>query len=239
MALILSCHTIIDNKITNKSISIYTDSQSAIDALSSHKIKSSLVLECWNALNKLTNSNTIQVIWVPGHSGIQGNEKADELARLATLMNHIGPEPLVGLTSSTINRKIKELANKNFMKYWNDQPGCKDSKNNITLNKKYSKYLINLSRTRLKVYTGIMTGHFELNKHLATIGKRDNPGCDLCGEHIESAEHYLCHCPAFISSRFKCFGRHITNYNSIKTLHPRNILSYISSTGSFLQKCGV
>lgn len=44
-----------------------------------------------------------------------------------------------------------------------------------TLNRKYSKYIIivNLSRTRLKVCTDVITGHFKLNKHVTRIEKRD------------------------------------------------------------------
>lgn len=66
-------------------------------------------------------------------------------------------EDLIGLPSSVINKNIRDYKRKQFEKYWNDQTGCKDSKNNIRLNKKHSKYLINLSRTRLKVFTGVTT----------------------------------------------------------------------------------
>lgn len=66
MALI-SCGKIIkDYNILNENINIYTDSQSIIDPLSSYKINSALVLECWNMLNMLADSNRIQVLWEPG-----------------------------------------------------------------------------------------------------------------------------------------------------------------------------
>lgn len=52
-----------------------------------------------------------------------------------------------------------------------------------------------------------MTGHFDFNKHLTTIAQ--DSGCELCGEHIDSADHYFCRCPAFISSRFKCLGNYV------------------------------
>lgn len=32
-------------------------------------------------LNELTNANTVRLYWVLGHEGIEGNKKADELAR--------------------------------------------------------------------------------------------------------------------------------------------------------------
>lgn len=99
-----------------------------------------------------------------------------------------------------------------------------------------SKFLIKLSRTRLKVYVGVMTGHFDFNKHLTNIGKRHDPGCDLCGKHIDSADHYHCQCPAFISTRCKCLDNFILKPGIIKTLRPSDILNYIRSTGRFHPK---
>jgi len=97
-----------------------------------------------------------------------------------------------------------------------------------------SKFLLNISRTRLKKYAGIVTGHFGFNKHLTTIRKRTDPSCDLCGEHMETAEHFFCNCPAFITARRKHLGCYFIRYNLIKSLNPKDILNYITSTGRYL-----
>lgn len=58
------------------------------------------------------------------------------------------------------------------------------------LRKKNSKFLLNVSRTRLGSFTGVMTvGHFGLNKHLATIGRIFDLGCVLCGGRMKSVDH--------------------------------------------------
>lgn len=56
--------------ITESQISIYSDSQAALLALSpKHKIKV-LVEECMSSLKALAVENELKLVWFPGHSGI-------------------------------------------------------------------------------------------------------------------------------------------------------------------------
>jgi hypothetical protein len=52
-----------------------------------------LVRECHQSLVKLAEHNRIQLVWVPGHMGIAGNEIADQLARQGSSHPLTGPEP--------------------------------------------------------------------------------------------------------------------------------------------------
>jgi ribonuclease HI len=49
--------------------------------LDSFQINSKLVWDCYQSLVKLAKHNRIQLIWVPGHMGIDWNEIADQLSR--------------------------------------------------------------------------------------------------------------------------------------------------------------
>jgi ribonuclease HI len=81
----------------NKRILILSDSRVALKALSSPKVTSGLVAEYLDSLSALASLNEVTFIWVPGHCGILRNEEADKLARQASAMPLLGPEPAVGI----------------------------------------------------------------------------------------------------------------------------------------------
>lgn len=49
--------------------------------------------EYLDTVTVLANPTEVILIWVPGHCGIPGNEKADELARQCAAMTLLGPQP--------------------------------------------------------------------------------------------------------------------------------------------------
>ena len=118
---------------------------------------------------------------------------------------------------------------KSFISHWNSIDYARQSKSCIRINAKNSKYLLSLSRKNLSRLTSILTGHCLLNKHLHTIRLSNSPLCDKCGD-VESAEHFLCKCPAYISARAKCLGAYILPHNIIWSLPPSCILNYLNHT---------
>ena len=72
------------DRIVNEKIIILVDSQAAILAIQNNIVKSNTVLTCIKNLNILGKDNDVTIAWTPAHTGIQGNEKADILARAGT-----------------------------------------------------------------------------------------------------------------------------------------------------------
>ncbi|VEN60845.1 unnamed protein product, partial [Callosobruchus maculatus] len=94
---ILQCARINNERsYRNKRIAILTDSQATLRALEVPKVTSALVWECLQELGRLAEHNKVTLEWVPGHSGIRGNERANELARLGSSALYIGAEPALG-----------------------------------------------------------------------------------------------------------------------------------------------
>jgi len=49
----------------------------------------------------------IQLVWVPGHMGIDWNKIADQLARQGSPLNLTGPEPALGMSAKTSKGVIR------------------------------------------------------------------------------------------------------------------------------------
>jgi hypothetical protein len=122
----------LDRNYRNRNIYILSDSQAAIKAPGRHEITSKLVWDCHQSLIQLAEHNRVQLIWVPGHEGTDGNETADQLARTRSENLFKGPEPACGISIGAAKKAVRDWTNRNHKKYWDSTTGLKQAKGFIT-----------------------------------------------------------------------------------------------------------
>lgn len=72
-------------ELTRRDIFIFSVSQAAIKSFGSLKRISKIVLDYRRSLQEMVKKHRLSLIWVSAHRDMDGNFKADELARLSTI----------------------------------------------------------------------------------------------------------------------------------------------------------
>jgi ribonuclease HI len=98
----------LDRNYKNRNIYILSDSQAAIKALGKYQITSKLVWHCHQSFIQLVKDNRVQLIWVPSHEGIAGNETADQLARTGSEHPFIGPDPACSMSIGVVKKAVRD-----------------------------------------------------------------------------------------------------------------------------------
>ena len=213
---------------TNQNIVINCDSQSAINAINSTKIKSKTVLKITEALNSLGEENEVLLRWVPAHRGYEGNEKADSLAKKGSknidsntislpIPKVIGNSAIKRRTTLKTGKSWEKLPSSHTKRVWRD---------------KFSKELPKLNRGNLRRATQFLTGHTVLNYHLNKYKPNKIPStCPHCLAEEETVNHFMGQCPKWSSQRSALFTSFYLSVSDIVDNHTlTEILHYINDT---------
>ena len=192
------------NGIRGKNLYILSDSQAALKSLKRPVQTSKIVLECREELQELARYNKLTLMWVPGHRGVEGNEKADELARKGSATPFIGPEPFCALPSNALLEPVKAWESRRLSHHWISVKGLKQAKRLISPFS-YGD-ILKYSKMDLRMLTGLLTGHCGLRYHMNKLGLSNEPTCRLCLEEDETSEHILYQCEAIARLRMRFLG---------------------------------
>jgi len=223
---------------------IFTDSQAALRAIDYPRRQSGqlIIKDLLDTIDTAVNENPhlqVEMVWIPGHSGIEGNERADIEAKRAALDHTLSKcFDYKALKSARVTR-IKRAAKEQWHKVWNENTKTATALRRI-MGRQYTKHgpkLYNklVNRSMVATIVQLRTGHCGLNYYLHRFGINDSPYCD-CGYGKETVEHFLLECRRYKEQRRTL--RHEVGVGKMRVERllgdPRVIkktLEYVKSTG--------
>lgn len=161
---------------------------------------------------KLKQWCRVEFTWTPGHEDIEGNERADEEAKLAAqgdsskaedLPTFLRRKPLPTSISAT-RQLLKTEMKARWITEWAASPRfAKLNSIDKTLPSNDFLHIIDqLQRNQASLLTQLRTGHIPLNQILFRIKRAENPFCPHCEPGtIESLTHYIFFCPHYARAR--------------------------------------
>lgn len=171
---------------------IFSDSKSVISAVKGHKTHHPWVVKIRRELARLRDS--VELCWVPAHCDIDGNEKADELAKTGA--------------SSTQNAELEEIPYPDFKlcvkkllrQRWNQLWYSCDTKLR-RIKESSTEWLSSRTLTRRdsRAITRLRIGHTHLT-HGHLMANCDPEPCETCGE-TTTVQHILVDCRKFEHQR--------------------------------------
>ena len=202
IALTRAAQKLTEIKATELKVNFYVDNQGVIKAINRLEIKDSLINEAKEALNELSRTNDVKIIWIPGHEGYMGNEIADRLAKRAakTTFYSCGPDLPVNKTF------LRNLCRDNLSKIHNERWKNMDKGAHARIffpeiRPRESRFLLGCNRMNINKLTGLITDHGILNYFQFKLGNALTEECSLCDEDDETGIHVLFQCPALARIR--------------------------------------
>ncbi|EFX67714.1 hypothetical protein DAPPUDRAFT_330770 [Daphnia pulex] len=171
---------------------IYSDSSSAITAISSNSLsENEAITATREIISSLKSSGTrTRLTWIPSHTGIEGNERADRLA--ATECNtQDGEEVHNSLSPKEMVSIIRANWATNLLR---NQKTCKKSCIQMRSRQGTIKWHQHPNRQVAICLHRLRSGHNRLNAFSHRIDPEADPSCRVGCAAIENARHILESC---------------------------------------------
>lgn len=231
-ALITALHLIEEHQLRRQVI--YTDSMAACymleNALETRKAES-IITE----ILKIAHRWGVSIQWIPSHVETQGNDLADELARLglqetSTLLeNNLFAKDVFILLRAQMMQKTKQ---------WYESYSIEKGKRYFELQNVFSeKPWFNgkdLTGKEVRLINRLMTGHNYSRYWLARMKIVDDESCELCQE-AETADHVIMDCPRYGHTRMN-YSFERSHRTLMDVLKSKNLLLY-KEISDFVRCC--
>ena len=218
-------------KMHNQSFVVLVDSQAAIKALIKCTLTSITVLNCIGNLNELRKQNHVSIAWIPGHSGVHGNDVADYVAKSGSKSKIHGPEPFITVPYASCVNTVKDGSTGRWKSMWNKRKDCLRMKEFVGwTSSRLTIRLFNLKRPQLNRVVQVLTGN--LQRHKKTTGRAESSLCPKCSLEDETPNHQVGNCKLYQDICVKYFGiTKTTLHNVVTKCNINKLATYLKEAG--------
>jgi ribonuclease HI len=175
-------------------VTIFSDSLEVVNTLEANTSKKSthVIKEIRSIAYHMqqTGSVGVNIVWIPGHVDIRGNEQAHEAAHTATERNDIDIRQ--SITYDEVNTLIKRHINQLWQNQWSESE--KGGEYRI-IEPRTSRNIKLTCRNRKRevIMTRLRFGKSQLNYYMHIMRMHKDGTCDEC-KIPETIEHFLLNC---------------------------------------------
>ncbi|XP_044766214.1 uncharacterized protein LOC123322337 [Coccinella septempunctata] len=205
-------------------IAIFTDSLSSIQSISNIYSNNPLIQKIQERCHIVkTNKNiSTTIIWIPSHVGIEGNEVADQSAKLALSSD-------LPITNFQLHSDLKATIKLKSLRDWQTKWNSSNNKLHAIQPEIDSPLKISLNRKDKIVIRRLRIAHTRLT-HGYLMSSEEHPICEYCRETRLTVEHLLSRCPHYDEIRRRMGLKENLKDNL-------NSATQIEATLKFLKEC--
>ena len=179
-------------------IRIHTDSKSAIQRLDAGPLeqKCQRAEKVWKLLTDLSDRAHIYIQWVPGHTGVPGNEEADRIAGEACDGDQTATPIDLDTATAAIKRRTRKKTRDRAHNNTHVAETKADRLSTQGCRTRWEEVVVNQLRANCSPLT---------REALFRVGSTKDPNCRDCGI-LEDVRHLLTSCGAWERPRAEIFG---------------------------------
>jgi ribonuclease HI len=221
LGILYSLMTVVTTKEATRA-TLFVDNQAAIQSVRNPAGQSGqmiLRLITYFLSSLYRRGITVEICWIPAHTGVPGNEKADIIAKQATgwrSNGRTGPKApqskWVTQLLSAYKRTVKETIRCMWEEGWQSQETGKSYRAHFEVDEitqKVNQLYEGMTKPEAAVLVQLRTGKIGLGQYLKGIRVVDTAECQLCGEYYETISYVLGECLALGAERREYFGQPI------------------------------